>query len=175
MTLMKSVLRVAWFTLILLATSCGKEAEPVADATPSGTWPPPDATPAEFIPDNLKGDWRIYDHRVIGESQIAEDVALGYRGRPVSFTLAYAAFGPDTCRRPSYHAAMLRADSVLAADYGASPSHFGFVGGANAIVTRTEVWCGDQPWRNPAGMVLDMPDGRVYLFTDGTFFQLERK
>ena len=35
--------------------------------------------------------------------------------------------------------------------------------------------CGEQPWQNPAGMVLDMPDGRVYLFQDGTFFQLERR
>lgn len=175
MTAMKSLFRVAWCTVILLACSCGKKTETTAQATQSGTWPPPDAEPAAFIPDHLKGDWKVYDHRVIGESQLAEDVALAYRGRPVSFTLNYAAFGADTCRRPSYHSLMLRADSVLTADYGASPSHFGFVGGANAIVTRTEVWCGDQPWRNPAGMVLNMPDGRVYLFTDGTFFQLERK
>ena len=172
---MKVVRPAAWFALLLFAASCGKKAEPAAEATSSSTWPPPETAPAEFIPDHLKGDWKVYGHRVVGETTVPDDVALGFRGRPVTFTLQYVAFGADTCRRPTYRSAMLRADSVLAADYGASPSHFGFVGGATAIVTRTEVLCGEQPWQNPAGLVLDMPDGRVYLFRDGTFFQLERK
>jgi hypothetical protein len=138
-------------------------------------WPPAEAAPAAFIPDHLRGDWVVYSHRVIGESTVTDEEAVRMRGRPVTFSLEYVAFGADTCRKPVYRAAMLRADSVLAADYGASPSQFGFVGGATAIVTRTEVLCGDQPWASPPGLVIDMPDGRVYLFWNGTFLQLERK
>ncbi len=164
----------ALITLLLLAASCAKKSEPPA-ATGNATWPPPESAPAGFIPDRLRGDWVVYAHRVIGESEVTEDEAVSFRGRPVTFTLDYVAFGPDTCRQPTYRAAMLRADSVLATDYSASPSQFGFVGGATAIVTRTEVLCGEQRWTSPPGLVLDMPDGRVYLLWNDTFFQLERK
>ena len=185
----------ALFALLLLAVSCAKKASPPAAAGGNGTWPPSEASPAAFIPDHLRGDWVVYSHRVItdplaseaakGETAasettatkttVSEEQALSFRGRPVTFTLDYVAFGSDTCRHPEYRSAMLRADSVLATDYGATPSHFGFVGGATAIVTRTEVICGGQPWASPPGLVLDMPDGRVYLLWNGTFFQLERK
>ena len=189
----------ALMALLLLAVSCGKKAEPPAAASENATWPPPGPS-AGFIPDHLRGDWKVYAHRVIGDPlagnatdsdtegseptggeptagkpTVSEEQALSFRGRPVTFTLDYVAFGSDTCRHPEYRSAMLRADSVLAADYGATPSHFGFVGGATAIVTRTEVICGGQRWASPPGHVLDMPDGRVYLLWNGTFFQLERK
>ena len=172
-----------------------QKAEPPAAASGNGTWPPPESAPAAFIPDHLRGDWKVYSHRVIGDplageasgdetatsettaskTTVSEEQALSFRGRPVTFTLDYVAFGSDTCRHPEYRSAMLRADSVLAADYGATPSHFGFVGGATAIITRTEVICDGQRWASPPGHVLDMPDGRVYLLWNGTIFQLERK
>ena len=164
----------ALIALVLLATSCAKKAEAPAEAS-SSAWPPPETAPVAFIPDHLRGDWVVYSHRVIRETTLPDDEAVGFRGRPVTFTLDYVAFGADTCRRPVYRSAMLRADSMLAADYGGSPSQFGFVGGATAIATRTEVLCGDQPWTSPPGHVLDMPDGRVYMYWNGTFFQLERK
>lgn len=165
----------ALIALVLLAASCAKKSEPPAAASGGAAWPPPDQAPAAFIPDHLRGDWVVYAHRVLGETTVTEDEAVRFRGRPVTFTLDYVAFGPDTCRRPTYRSEMLRADSVLAADYSASPSQFGFVGGATAIVTRTEVLCGDQRWTSPPGLVLDMPDGHVYLVWNGTYFQLERK
>jgi len=185
----------ALIALLLLAVSCAKKAAPPAATGESGPWPPSESSPAAFIPDHLRGDWVVYSHRVIsdplageateGESAasestaikttVSEEQALSFRGRRVTFALDYVTFGSDTCRHPEYRSAMLRADSVLAADYGATPSHFGFVGGATAIVTRTEVFCSGQPWARPPGLVLDMPDGRVYLLWNGTFFQLERK
>jgi hypothetical protein len=172
---MKLARPAALLAFLVLSASCGRKAEAPAAENAGSAWPPPDASAGAFIPDHLRGDWKVYSHRAIGETSVPEDVAVGFRGRPVTFTLEYAAFGPDTCRRPTYHAAMLRADSVLASDYGASPSHFGFVGGATAIVTRTELRCGEQPWNSPAGLVMDMPDGHVYLVWNGTFFQLERR
>ena len=161
--------------LSLLTASCASKEQPAAEPAANGAWPPPEAEPAAFIPDHLKGDWVVYAHRVVGETTVTEDMAVGFRGRPVTFSLDYVAFGADTCRHPEYRSAMLRADSVLAADYGASPSQFGFVGGPTAIVTRTEVVCGGQRWTSPPGLVLDMPDGRVYLLWDGMYLQLERK
>jgi len=195
----------ALIALLLLAVSCAKKAAPPAAASGNGTRTPPESSPSAFIPDHLRGDWVVYSHRVItdplageaagdepaasettpnettpakpapSKTTVSEEQALSFRGRPVTFTLDYVAFGSDTCRHPEYRSAMLRADSVLATDYGATPSHFGFVGGATAIVTRTEVICGGQPWASPPGLVLDMPDGHVYLLWNGTFFQLERK
>lgn len=192
---MRSTRLATLIALLLLAVSCAKKAEPPATASGTSTWPPPEASPAAFIPDHLRGDWVVYSHRVIGDPlasaaaegesaasettagkpTVSEEQALSFRGRPVTFTLDYVAFGSDTCRHPEYRSAMLRADSVLAADYGATPSHFGFVGGPTAIITRTEVICDGQRWASPPGHVLDMPDGRVYLLWNGTFFQLERK
>ena len=137
--------------LSLLAASCAKKSEPSATGAGDGSWPPSDQTATAFIPDHLRGDWAVYSHMAVSESTVTEDEAVGMRGRPVTFTLDYVAFGADTCRRPTYRSAMLRADSVLATDYGASPSQFGFVGGATAIVTRTEVFCGDQRWTSPPG------------------------
>jgi len=183
----------ALIALLLLAVSCAKKSEPPAAA--NGSWPPPESSPTAFIPDHLRGDWKVYSHRVIGDplateaadgeatasettsstTTVSEEQALSFRGRPVTFALEYVAFGADTCRHPEYRSAMLRADSLLAADYGATPSHFGFVGGATAIMTRTEVICDGRTWQSPPGHVLDMPDGRVYLLWNGTFFQLERK
>ena len=172
---MTTVRLTAAIALLMLAASCAKKAEPPAATQENSIWPPPEKAPAAFIPDHLRGDWVVYSHRVIGETTVTEDEAVSFRGRPVTFTLDYASFGADTCRHPEYRSAMLRADSVLAADYGASPSNFGFVGGATAIVTRTEVICGGSRWTSPPGYVLDMPDGRVYLLWNGTFFQLEKK
>ena len=141
------------FALSLLASSCAKKSEPAAAGGGDGSWPPPDRSATAFIPDHLRGDWAVYSHMAVSESTVTEDEAVGMRGRPVTFTLDYVAFGADTCRRPTYRSAMLRADSVLATDYGASPSQFGFVGGATAIVTRTEVFCDDQSHqRRPVSM-----------------------
>jgi len=196
MTIARHAALITLFSLPLLAASCAKKSETPAATQEGATLPPPQsATPTGFIPDHLRGDWKVYAHRVIddplvGEAKegepaaseetaskptVSEEQALSFRGKPVTFTLEYVAFGADTCRHPEYRSAMLRADSVLAADYGASPSHFGFVGGATAIVTRTEVICDGERWSKPPGYVLDMPDGRVYLFWNGTFFQLEKK
>ena len=117
----------ALFALLLLAVSCGKKAEPPAAANENATWPPTGSTPAGFIPDHLRGDWKVYAHRVIGDPlagdpadsetaadetaaseptagkpTVSEEQALSFRGRPVTFSLDYVAFGSDTCRHPEY-------------------------------------------------------------------------
>jgi predicted small lipoprotein YifL len=168
--------RVALVLGILLSVAgCGRKPAPAAESNA-----PPEpadaarATAAE-APEHLRGDWAVYTYRVIGEPEMTEDEALALRGRPVTFTSDYVAFGADTCRHPTYHLAHLRADSVLTADYGATPSQFGFVGGPEAMIVRAEIRCGEQPWDGPAARVLSMPDGRVYTLWRGMFFQLERR
>jgi len=161
--------------VLLLSAGCGRRPAPATESNASPE--PAEATHAAVpdAPEHLRGDWVVYTHRVVGEPEMTEDEALAMRGRPVAFRADYVAFGADTCRHPTYRLAHLRADSLLSADYAASPSQFGFVGGPEAMIVRAEILCGEQPWEGPAGRVLSMPDGRVYTLWRGMFFQLERR
>jgi len=159
---------------LLLWAACARKPAPSAE---SNAPPEPEGSTrvAPEAPEHLRGEWVVYTHRAIGEPEMTEDEALAMRGAPVAFTADYVAFGADTCRHPTYRLAHLRADSLLGADYGASPSQFGFVGGPEAMIVRAEVLCGERSWDGPAGRVLSMPDGRVYTLWRGMFFQLERR
>lgn len=119
------------------------------------------------------GEWAIVGHRMPGVGAMSEAEAAAWHGRVAYYATAFAAFGTDSCRLPSYRSREVRGDSLLAIDYHVAPSALGLA--PRGPLTLIEVRCGESPWVAPGGTLLRMPDGTTYTVWDGTFFELRRR
>jgi hypothetical protein len=176
---MRRALAAAAVAAWLPATACTPSGPP-PPAEPSATEPSP-STPADSATGTdvvaqgpLEfGDWAVIGHRMPGTSAMSEAEAAAWNGRVARYGVELAAFGAETCYRPSYQARSVRGDSLLQVGYQASPSALGIA--PRSVVTMIEVRCGASAWIGAGGTLLRLPDGTTFMVWDGTFFELRLK
>lgn len=121
---------------------------------------------------DLIGEWVIVDHRIPGISAMTGAEAAQWHSRKLRLGAKTATSFMSTCRRPVYHHRTAAANTFLQTKFRVAPEDLGLP--ARARLELTEIFCDNTRWTAPGGLLLRVPEGRLYTVWDGVFFELRR-